>query len=52
MHHLNRQNLPTFLAGAIILIALLVLVLHGHSQLSWSLPGWELPYVGCSPWCS
>ncbi len=52
MHHFNRHNLPTFLAGAIVLVAVLTLTQYGHNQLSWNLPGWQLPYAGCSPWCS
>jgi len=55
MQSLNRyirNRLPVWLAGAVILVALLWLAGQSVSPQAWSLPGWELPYSGCSNWCS
>jgi hypothetical protein len=48
----SRNTLPVILLGAVILVALLCIAHLGYGQDTWLLPNWNLPYAGCSNWCS
>lgn len=48
----NRQHLPALLLGAIILLSLSWLALQSGNPPAWELHDWDLPYAGCSLWCS
>lgn len=50
--HFTRNLLPAGVLGAVILVAMLWLAGHSVNPQPWTLPGWELPYSGCSNWCS
>ena len=55
MNRLNlerRKTLPVLLLGAVILAALLCIAHLGYGQESWLMHNWDLPYAGCSNWCS
>ena len=48
----NRTILPALLLGTVILAALLCIAHLGYGHETWLLQNWDLPYAGCSNWCS
>ncbi|MBF7730942.1 hypothetical protein [Pseudomonas sp. N040] len=52
LNAVTRKTLPACLLGAVILSLLLCLAKLGDNQQQWRLDNWDLPYTGCTNWCS
>ncbi len=48
----KRNTLPVLLFSAAILALLVCIAQLGYGQETWTLQNWDLPYAGCSNWCS
>ena len=48
----GRQRQAAVPVAGVILSLLLCLAKFGDNQQRWTLDSWDLPYAGCSNWCS